>query len=151
MHQRNIRNLALRIATRAITVFVVIAMSFAWAAPRKRTAAVGKPVHVRQYTRKNGTVVQEHYRAAPWTPVRQAYSNGARSKPLPASGHTPPSPTSGPARPAATARLTNTAPKITSVPRGAPGQPIASPKRTALPQSGVNRDRTGEVSRKQGQ
>jgi hypothetical protein len=61
----------------------------AFAGGSKSTSSAGRPVHVRQYTRKDGTVVAAHDRAAPGTAApgpRVAQSSAApkaTSSPLP--------------------------------------------------------------------
>jgi hypothetical protein len=104
----------------AIALLLIVATSFA--APQKRSSSSSKPVHVRTYTRKDGTVVQAHDRAAPGTATANSTTGGTGS-----SIHTPSTP----------ATTTRTLPATTRpVPKTTTPRPSPSPQATARTSAG---------------
>ena len=71
-----------------IAIILLLAL-VAFAGGSKSTSSTGRPVHVRQYTRKDGTVVSAHDRAAPGAAapkprvVQSSAAPKATSSPLP--------------------------------------------------------------------
>ena|ERR1700733_9057270 len=89
----------------------------------KLTPTTPKPVHVRQYTRKDGTIVQAHDRAAPGTATRPSVS--APRFPLLTTPRTPSPHTAAGASNKTTAHTTTTPgwrPNPTSPSRSATGR-----------------------------
>jgi hypothetical protein len=57
-----------------LALWLTIAIPIAWAAPQSKSTSTA--VHVRQYTRKDGTVVAAHERRAPSSPPAKATRPG---------------------------------------------------------------------------
>lgn len=77
-------------STAALALWLTIAIPIAWAAPQSKSTST---VHVRQYTRKDGTVVAAHERSAPGSASAKTGSNTGLPAVGPSTTRTPPAAT----------------------------------------------------------
>lgn len=85
---RTLRIIAM--AALASALWLTIAIPIAWAGPQTKSTS---SVHVRQYTRKDGTVVAAHERSAPGSPSPNSGNSAGRAAVASSTTRTPPAAT----------------------------------------------------------